>query len=151
MPGLPVYIVSPRGLLSERFVARSYVLARMGQHEPSAIATRAALAVLHGVSSAHSSACAPAAVQAHLHMMGVAYNNLAVALANIVLDADLPAIRLLAQRAAATISAANQPGRLETIVQENAVLLQKQRSSIGMALARATPNEDCSWQPTSTR
>ena len=130
---------------------RSCVLAKMGQNEPSAVAARAALQILHSVSKPTCAACAQSAVQAHLEMMGVAYNNLAVALSNIALDADLPVIRLLAQRAAATISVANRPGRLEAKVAENAVLLQKPRSSIGMALARATPNETRSWQPTSTR
>ena len=135
-----------------------YVLAKMGQHEASAVATRAAVNTLHSVASLDTAAAAPGVVQTHLTMLAAAYSNLAVSLSNMALDADLPTVRLLSQRAAATLALVDSPaGKFVTRLNENVTILAKKRSTSGMALAKATPATITSklvgtaWKPSATR
>lgn len=106
----------------------SYVLAKMGQHEAAAAATRAALQTLHCVASPETAATSPSAVQTHLTMLSVSYNNLAVSLSNMALDADLSTVQLLMQRAVATLKLADSPpSHYTTRLNENMSILAKQR------------------------
>ena len=109
----------------------------MFNYEQSAMSSRAAVVALHSLAPEDGAATTPDAIRTQvrphppdchtragaemcrvwwqLRMLSVAYNNLGVALFGLGLETDLPALRLLAERAVATAElAAVAPGTVSS-------------------------------------
>ena len=109
----------------------------MFNYEQSAMSSRAAVVALHSLAPEDGAATTPDAIRTQvrphhptrtrglglrcvvcggqLRMLSVAYNNLGVALFGLGLETDLPALRLIAERAVATAElAAVAPGTVSS-------------------------------------